>query len=104
MYTCPIQLKDVRYNAATQCFEASVTVHDNSTVRSYACAIAAPITMNFDDASRGLARQAIRRHQHRGGLFSEVGRFEPRQRAGRKGFDPVRWLENLIGLPERRAA
>ncbi|MEW9919824.1 orotidine 5-phosphate decarboxylase [Marimonas sp. MJW-29] len=104
MYTCPIQLSDVRYNAATQSFEASVTVHDNSTVRRYACAIDAPITMTFEDAARGLSRQAIRRHQHRGGLFSEVGTYKVRQRAGRRGFDPLRWFEGIVSRPGRTAA
>lgn len=104
MYTCPIELSDVRYNAAQQQFEAAVTVHDNTTVRRYACAIAAPITMDFDTASKGLARQAIRRHQQRGGLFSELaGRdFRPLPRRGAK--TPMRWLKRLIDLPARAAA
>ena len=104
MYTCPIQLSDVRYNAASGAFEASVTVHDNSTVRRYACAIDAPITMTFEEASRGLAQQALRRHQRRGGLFSEVLTPKPRQRAGRPGFAPLQWLEGLISRSDRTAA
>ncbi len=96
MYTCPIQLSDVRYNAATQCYEASVTVHDNSTVRNYACAIKAPLSTSFEEASKGLAKQAVRRHQHRGGLFSDLSPYKSRQRAGRAGFDPVRWLDGLV--------
>ena len=104
MYTCPIELSDVRYNASTACFEASVTVHDNSTVRQYACAIAAPISTSFEEAAKGLARQAIRRHQHRGGLFSEVTSFRPKARAGRRGFDPVRWLGELVKRPGEHAA
>ncbi len=104
MYTCPIQLSDVRYNAATQRFEASVTVRDNTINRTYACDIAAPITMSFDEVSRGLAKQAIRRHQHRGGLFSETDASHPRLRAKRKGFDPIRWLDGLITRPDRSAA
>ncbi len=104
MYTCPIQLTDVRYNAASQTFEALVTVHDNTLVRRYACAFQAPMTLTFDDAAKGLAKQAIRRHQHRGGLFSEPNSHKPRQRAGRPGFDPVRWLESLITRSDRTAA
>lgn len=104
MYTCPIQLNDVRYNAATQSFEAAVTVHDNSTVRTYACAIAAPISMSYAEAAKGLSKQAIRRHQQRGGLFSEKDRPQVRQRAGRPGMDPVHWLKRLIDLPMRTAA
>ncbi|MFC6636478.1 orotidine 5-phosphate decarboxylase [Sulfitobacter sp. JBTF-M27] len=104
MYTCPIQLSDVRYNASSSSFEALVTVHDNSTVRRYACAINAPISMTFEDAAKGLARQAIRRHQHRGGLFSNAACHAPKQRAGRPGFDPLRWLESIVTRPGRKAA
>lgn len=104
MYTCPIQMKDVRYNAINQSFEATITVHDNTILRSYACAIQAPITTSFEDAARGLSKQAIRRHQSRGGLFSEQSRPLPRTRAGRRGFDPIRWLEGLMHLPGQRAA
>ena len=62
MPTVPLQLSDVIYNAATQSFEALVTLHDNRGTRSYACAIHAPIDMNFEDAAAGLAAQAKRRH------------------------------------------
>ncbi|MEL6464214.1 MAG: orotidine 5-phosphate decarboxylase [Pseudomonadota bacterium] len=62
MQTVPLQLSDVIYNAATQSFEALVTVHDAGRVRSYACAIDAPITMEFEEAAEGLATQAMRRH------------------------------------------
>ncbi|APX13438.1 hypothetical protein [Tateyamaria omphalii] len=64
MQTVPLQLSDVIYNAATQSFEALVTVHDDRDSRSYACAINAPITMAFEDAAEGLATQAMRRHTH----------------------------------------
>ena len=62
MPTVPLQLSDVIYNAATQSFEALVTLHDDRGARSYACAIDAPIEMNFEDAATGLATQAMRRH------------------------------------------
>ena len=104
MYTCPVELSDVRYNASIGCFEASVTVHDSSTVRKYACAIAAPISTTFEEAAKGLARQAIRRHQHRGGLFSERLPRMTKGRAGRRDFDPVRWLADLVKGPGRHAA
>ena len=51
MQTVPLELSDVIYNAATQSFEARVTVHDRTGARSYACAIDAPITMEFADAA-----------------------------------------------------
>lgn len=93
MYTCPIEMNDVRYNAATQSFEAAVTVHDNSTVRSYPCAVKAPLSLNFEDAAKRLTKQAIRRHQRQGGLFSEI-------RSG----SIHRWLQDVIRLPERSVA
>ena len=65
MQTVPLQLSDVIYNAATQSFEALVTVHDAGQARSYACAIDAPITMEFADAASGLATQAMRRAARR---------------------------------------
>lgn len=104
MYTCPIELADVRYNAAEQQFEASVRVHDNTILRTYACAIPAPITMAFADASKGLAKQAIRRHVRCDGLFSQTVLAVPQQRAAKRSVDPMRWLERLIKLPDRTAA
>ncbi|MEL7091146.1 MAG: orotidine 5-phosphate decarboxylase [Pseudomonadota bacterium] len=62
MQTVPTQLSDVIYNAATQSFEALVTIHDANEVRSYDCAIEAPITMDFQQAAKGLTTQALRRH------------------------------------------
>lgn len=104
MYTCPIELSDVHYNATEQHFEASVTVHDNACVRRYACAIPAPITMSFQEASKGLAKQAIRRHQTRGGLFSDISAKTART-APRPNMRPAtRWLQRLIDLPARVAA
>ncbi len=62
MYTIPLQFSDVIYNAANQTFEALVTVHDRSGARRYACAISAPIEMEFEEAAKGLSTQAMRRH------------------------------------------
>ncbi len=104
MQTRPIQLTDVIYNAATQSFEALVTIHDGDRFRKYACAIDAPISMTFEDAAHGLTKQALRRHKTRGGMFSEITRHTPSQRAGRPSFDPLRWLESIVHLPGRRAA
>lgn len=104
MYTCPIQMNDVRYNAANQCFEATVIVHDNSTVRSYACALNGPISMSFQDAAKGLSTQAIGRHQHRGGLFSETKFTLPRKRPTRSKRTPAAWLQDLLHIPNSEAA
>ena len=62
MHTIPLQLSDVIYNAANQKFEALVSVHDTSGACRYACAIDAPIDMEFKDAAKGLSTQALRRH------------------------------------------
>jgi hypothetical protein len=104
MYTQPVQLNDVIYNAAEQSFEALVTVYEDGNMRKYACAIDAPIEMSFADAAAGLRKQAMRRHKQRGGMYSEVTRHNPSQRAGRKGFDALHWIESLVHLPGRRAA
>lgn len=104
MYTCPIELKDVRYNAGNQCFEAIVTLHDNATVRRYACAFEAPITLAFEDATKGLARQAIRRHQQKDGLFSEFSEMVRETPRRLTRWSTRRWLNGLISAPERKAA
>ncbi len=101
MQTRPIQLTDVIYNAANQSFEALVTVHDSDASRKYACAINAPISMSFQDAAKGLTTQALRRHKTRGGVYSEMKFTAPVPRAGRRPFDPMRWLESLVQLPIR---
>lgn len=61
----PVELNRVVYNAADQAFEALVTVHDPDGIRSYACAIHAPIDMEFSRANAGLTTQALRRHNGR---------------------------------------
>jgi hypothetical protein len=104
MQTRPVQLTDVIYNAANQSFEALVTVHEDGISRKYACAIDAPISMSFEDAAHGLTTQAMRRHGSDMGTYSEINAPTPPQRAGRRTFDPVRWLENLVHLPGQRAA
>jgi hypothetical protein len=100
MYPCPIELKQVRYNAANQSFEAAVTVHDNDTVRTYACSIKAPLSMTYEEASRRLGKQAIHNHQRRGGLFSEVTRLVQGGRSMTRG----RWFRDLLQVSGRKAA
>lgn len=99
-----IRLDNVVYNAATQRFEATVTVFGHGPVRKFACSIDAPITMTFEDAASGLAKQAMRRYEKRGGLHSTMNTPPPRQRAGRLGFDPMRWLEGILKHPGHKAA
>ncbi|MEM6305147.1 MAG: orotidine 5-phosphate decarboxylase [Pseudomonadota bacterium] len=104
MQTRSIRLSDVIYNAATQSFEALVTVHDGNIARNYACAINAPIDMSFEDAAEGLKTKALRHYRNSRGMYSHLGAHTPSQRAGRPRFDPMRWLESLMNLPGQRAA
>lgn len=83
MQTVPLELSDVIYNAATQSFEALVIVHDKTGARSYACAIDAPITMEFADAASGLATQAMRRHARGHADATRLPSATPAPRAGR---------------------
>lgn len=95
MYSCPIQLSDVRYNATTQSFEALVTVHDNATRRRYACAVTAPITTSFEDAARSLAKQAVQLHQQQAGSLSSAVSVATQRPAPRLRFDVTRWLRGV---------
>ena len=104
MQTRPIQLTDVIYNAANQSFEALVTVHNGDVSRKYPCAINAPISMSYADAAEGLTKQALRRDRSARGPFSQRRSHVPSQRAGRRGFDPVRWLEDMMQTRGNRAA
>ena len=87
-----IQINEVIYNASTQCFEALVSVETGLRAAKYPCAIEAPITMSFEDASVGLATQALRRHKQRDGMQSQMRKHAPMLRAGRQRFDPRTWL------------
>ncbi|MEQ6249853.1 orotidine 5-phosphate decarboxylase [Sulfitobacter sp. HNIBRBA3233] len=98
-----VQLDNVIYNAATQSFEALVSVRSNGGTRRYACAIDAPITMSFEQAAEGLRTQALRRHSSGRGLYSQMKRHAPSLRAGREKFDPRRWLSELF-MPRSDAA
>jgi hypothetical protein len=99
-----VHISDVIYNASTQCFEALVTVLSGTRTGKYPCAIEAPITMSFEDASDGLMTQALRRHTQRNGLQSQMRNHAPLPRAGRQRFDPRDWLEQLgFGLTGKAA-
>lgn len=104
MFTTPIQLTDVRYNAAAQQFEAAVRVLDHAGQRTYACAIHAPISISFEKAAEGLAKQALRRHTKRGGVFSHIASHVLARRGGRLAFDSKLWLENVLQQPLKTAA
>lgn len=99
-----VQLSDVIYNAASQCFEALVTVSDSALAKQYPCAIEAPITMTFQQAAMGLEKQALRKHSSGRSLFSKTLRNRPTVRAGRAAFDPQLWLDQLGLMTHRNAA
>lgn len=102
MQTLPLQINDVAYNAASQSFEALVTVHDASGTRRYACAIDAPIEMEFEDAALGLSTQAMRRHA-KFSADSVIMPASPAQRAGRpEGLRPA--TETFAAQHDRHAA
>ena len=103
MPTRPIQLTNVIYNAANQSFEALVTVHTGDISRRYPCAINAPISMSFEDAAEGLTKQALRRDKEVV-PYSETRTHVPAQRAGRRGFDPIGWLDSIVHTDNTRAA
>lgn len=90
-----IRISDVMYNAATQCFEAMVTVGTGERAVKYPCEIEAPITMSFEQAAKGLKTQALRRHKSRSGMHSQMRRHVAKARAGRAKFDPRAWLVQL---------
>ena len=104
MNSSTIRMDNVHYNAANQSFEAAVTVYGRHSTRKFACSINAPITMSFEDAASGLAKQAMRRFEGRRGLQSALAVSPPKQRADHGGFDPVNWLQGLLGHPDHKAA
>ncbi len=104
MFTSPVQLTDVIYNAANQMFEATVTIYDQGKATRYACAIAAPITMSFADAAKGLKTKAQRLHTQSNGLASTVLPVQDCKLAKRRPFDPTKWLQSLLNNRNRFAA
>lgn len=104
MQTVPLQLSDVIYNAASQSFEALVTVHDQRGARSYACAINAPIEMTFEDAASGLATQAMRRHTHGRADANQMPAAAVPQRAGRMATGLRRMTIDRFTTQTARAA
>lgn len=99
-----VDITDVAYNAATQSFEAMVTVASNAQATRYPCTIEAPITMSFEQAAQGLRKQALRQHRSGKGLYSQIRRHVAGSRAGRTRFDPQVWLARLgFGSLDRAA-
>lgn len=99
-----VRIENVIYNAASQSFEALVTVNSSGRTFKYPCAIDAPITMSFEQAANGLKTQALRRHKSGTGMYSQMRRHMARVRAGRQGFDPRAWLAQLGLISTDKAA
>ncbi|TCS66195.1 hypothetical protein EDD52_1029 [Primorskyibacter sedentarius] len=54
------QISDVTYNAASQCFEALVTLHVGKTLVHVASAFHAPMNTSYRIITGGLTRVALR--------------------------------------------
>lgn len=99
------RVSDVIYNAATQSFEATVTLFENNAGVKYACSVPAPITMSFQDATRRLIAQARRQQKTPVGLRARMlpPHSDPRNAPQ---FSPVqvlrRWSHS--GFLRRRVA
>lgn len=96
MFTSPVQLTDVIYNATNQTFEATVTIYDQGTAKRYACAITAPITTSFADAAKGLKTKAQRLHAKSTSLASTVLPTPARAPNKRRSFNLTNWLYSLL--------
>ena len=57
-----------------------------------------------EQAAEGLAKQALRRHRNRGGMFSHLSPSGFARRGGRQAFDSKRWLEDVMAQPLTSAA
>jgi len=105
MQTLNIQISDVIYNAATQTFDALVTVKDTTGTVKYPCSIEAPITLPFAEAAKGLKQQAVRRHsQPAGGIYAKIASYRPAHRAPRKTFDVRGWINDMQSTIGQRIA
>ncbi len=104
MQTRPVQMTDVIYNAAEQCFEALVTVPVKDGFPKICRFDQPPISTSFADAASGLRKQAERRHANHGGMFSELQFQSAALRGRRQRFDPKTWLAHIASLSGLRAA
>ena len=78
------RIHDVRYNAVEQCFEALVTLHTPAGRVHVASQFTAPITTDFEAASRGLLNTALMALTDKTALKSRQLRqpIVPRRRSG----------------------
>ena len=98
-----VELQNVIYNAASQCFEGLATVHAGPASRSIACAINAPIDMSFKDASQGLSAQALRRFNGASELSASIPQ-NTQHRQTRAGRAPARKVMDAFEMLRRLAA
>ena len=104
MQKAKTQISQVTYNARTQAFEATVTLHERNGPRRYACSLPAPITMPFKAATSGLVRQARHNHANRTGLRSVRRKTPMLTNSKRPRFDPTRWLNSLLPGQDKNVA
>ena len=91
------QISDVTYNAASQCFEALVTLHIGRYLVRVASAFHAPMDTSFRIITGGLTRAALHDMMNGNALLSRrVAREDVRDSAPQ-----TRWQAQLKG---RRAA
>ena len=97
------QISDVIYNAASQQFEALVTIHGDDQSHRYPCAIDAPISMPFEAAASALSRQAARLHESATGLRSAFPVKVRKTRANRPSLWQLLQLDSML-MSRGRAA
>lgn len=87
------QISNVTYNAASQCFEAIVTLHIGNALVHIASAFHAPMNTSFRIISGGLTRIALRDMENGNALLSRrVARA-----ATRYEQETPRWKTQLSG-------
>ena len=105
MITDPIEQNDIRYNPATACFEAKVTVHGAGPARVYACEVEGDLSLTEDEIQVALRREAKRRcYMAAQGLCSQHRSSEPRPKHKLQSVPRASWLARLpIGAALRAA-
>lgn len=60
------EVKDLRYNAASQCFEALVVLYEGPDVVKYPTSLSLPIQSDFSSVAQKLVAEAKRQRKQRG--------------------------------------
>ena len=105
MITDPILAEDIRYNPASSCFEARVTVHGAGPARVYACEIKGELSLEENEIETALRSDAMRRHMSHKGLYSSRRSGEPRPMHKPERAAATRnWLSRLPSITQLSAA